>query len=396
MAKQIRHDTGLVSRAYSLHSFFHAQGCAAILLFLAVLSPCAAAQTAATGSAQPLANLPDAPQSLVAQSPIPTQDPANPQPSSMPQPQSASASIRGVVVNPDGAVYEGVHLILTQRSPAFERSTTSDTNGRFQFTDLSAGSFQLTVSSNGFVTQIINGALHPGENYEIPAVTLPVASTTTEVEVTASRFEVAQEQLHEEEQQRVLGIVPNFWVVYAPNAAPLSSKQKFHLAWRSMIDPVTIGIDVVTAAIQQDSDDYKGFGQGTAGYAKRFGAAYANDFTATMLGGAILPSLLKQDPRYFYKGTGTVRSRTLYAISRSVICKSDKGRWQPNYSSILGGLAAGGIANLYYPAEDRNGAALTFENASLGIGVTAIQNVFQEFVVRKLTPKLPSYKPAKP
>jgi hypothetical protein len=78
-----------------------------------------------------------------------------------------------------------------------------------------------------------------------------------------------------------------------------------------------------------------------------------------MIGSAILPALLKQDPRYFYKGTGTTRSRILYAIANSVMCKGDNGHWQVNYSGILGGAAAGGISNLYYPASDRNGISLT-------------------------------------
>jgi hypothetical protein len=122
------------------------------------------------------------------------------------------------------------------------------------------------------------------------------------------------------------------------------------------------------------------------GYAKRFGAAYADMATGTLIGGAILPSLLKQDPRYFYKGTGSTKSRILYAVANSVICKGDNGKWQANYSGILGGLAAGGISNLYYPAQDRNGVGLTFENALIGIGATAAANVLQEFVIKKLTP----------
>jgi hypothetical protein len=111
--------------------------------------------------------------------------------------------------------------------------------------------------------------------------------------------------------------------------------------------------------------------------------------TSTLIGSAILPSLLKQDPRYFYRGTGSKRSRLLYAIANSVICKGDNGHWQANYSAILGGLAAGGISNLYYPAKDREGAELTFENALIGIGATAAANVLQEFVIRKFTSNAP-------
>ena len=110
-----------------------------------------------------------------------------------------------------------------------------------------------------------------------------------------------------------------------------------------------------------------------------------------MIGGAVLPSLFKQDPRYFYKGTGTIRSRAMYAIANSVICKGDNGRWQTNYSAILGGLAAGGISNLYYPASNRSGVELTFENALIGTAEGAMQNLAQEFIVRRLTPRLPKY-----
>ena len=117
--------------------------------------------------------------------------------------------------------------------------------------------------------------------------------------------------------------------------------------------------------------------------------------TGTFIGGAILPSLLKQDPSYFYKGTGS-KNRGLYAIANAVICKGDNGRWQPNYSSIIGSLAAGGISNLYYPAQDRNGAWLTFETALIGTGESAAANLFQEFIVRKLTPKAPNNGPTQP
>jgi hypothetical protein len=79
-----------------------------------------------------------------------------------------------------------------------------------------------------------------------------------------------------------------------------------------------------------------------------------------------------------------------------VICKGDNGRWQANYSGLLGSLAAGGISNLYYPKNDREGADLTFENAGIGIGTTALSNLLQEFLIRHLTPKAPKNNPFKP
>ncbi len=221
----------------------------------------------------------------------------------------------------------------------------------------------------------------------VPRIALAVATAVTDVEVTMTQIEVAQEQIKVEEKQRVFGAIPNFYVSYIPDAAPLTSKQKFGLAWKSTIDPVNFVIVGGIAGVEQANNYFSGYGQGAQGYAKRYGAAYADSAVGTFIGSAILPSLLKQDPRYFYKGTGSKRSRILYAMANAVICKGDNGHWQANYSNILGSLAAGGISNLYYPASDREGAELTFQNALIGIGATAAQNLFQEFLVRKLTPK---------
>ena len=227
-----------------------------------------------------------------------------------------------------------------------------------------------------------------------------MAANVTDVEVGPSQAEVAEEQIKVEEKQRVLGAIPNFYVSYIPNAAPLTSKQKFKLAWKTVVDPFTFVFVGGAAGVEQAQNHFAEYGQGAQGYAKRFGAGYADTVSGTFIGAAILPSLLKQDPRYFYKGRGSATSRILYAIANSVICKGDNGRWQANYSNILGSLAAGGISNLYYPAQDRNGAGLTFENGALGIGATAVANLFQEFLIRKLTPKIPgkvpNNDPAKP
>jgi hypothetical protein len=312
--------------------------------------------------------------------------------------QTALGSIRGVVVDRDGSVCEGAHISLMQTAsiPPFVRTAISDSNGRFNFSGVPAGAFKLTISSEGFTTSVITGLLHPGESYETQPTALLVTTAQSEVRVNASQLEIGQEQLKEEEQQRLLGFIPNFYVSYAPNAPPLTSRQKFYLAWKSSIDPVAFLAAGIFAGIEQADNSFSGYGQGAQGYAKRYAASYANGFISTMIGDAMLPSLLKQDPRYFYKGTGSKRSRALYAIEMSVVCRGDNGRWQANYSGIAGALAAGGISNLYYPAANRNGAALTFENLGIGIAGAAIQNLFQEFISRKLTPKLPDFVPSKP
>lgn len=307
-------------------------------------------------------------------------------------------SIHGVVVDREGTVCEGarIDLTLTASTPPYVRTATSDNTGRFDFSGIPAGAFTLTVSTAGFATQAVSGVLHAGESYEAPPIGLLVSTTQSEVQVSASQEEIAQEQFREEEEQRVLGVIPNFYVSYAPDAPALTSRQKFHLAWRSSIDPITLLATGFFAGIEQAGNDYSGYGQGTQGYAKRFAANYADNVIGTMIGAALLPSLLKQDPRYFYKGSGTTRSRFLYAVANSVVCKGDNGHWQANYSGLSASLASGGISNLYYPAANRNGVSLTFENAGIGIAESAVQNLFQEFVLRKLTPKLPNYGSSKP
>jgi hypothetical protein len=307
--------------------------------------------------------------------------------------QQSSGRINGRVVDQTGVAVVGAAVRLTREDQTQNQEALSGDDGQFSFADVVPGPFHLTVTVAGFATQTLLGNLHSGESYAAPQIVLIIATATTEIRVVPPQIEVAEEQIKEQEKQRALGFIPNFYVSYVPNAATLAPKQKFELAWKEMIDPVTFGLTGAIAGIQQAQNDFSGYGQGAQGYAKRYGASYADTVTGTLIGSAILPSLLKQDPRYFYKGTGSKRSRILYAVANSVICKGDNGHWQANYSGILGGLAAGGISNLYYPAKDRNGAALTFENALIGIGATAAANILQEFVIRKLTPAVSNHDP---
>jgi hypothetical protein len=196
---------------------------------------------------------------------------------------------------------------------------------------------------------------------------------------------MAQEQLNVEMKQRFLGVIPNYYMSYDPHPLPLTPKQKFTLAARFTLDPVSFGITGLTAGVQQANGDYKGFGPGPGGYGKRYAAATGTFLNSTLIGGAILPSILHQDPRYFYKGTGSIKSRTLYAIANAVICKGDNGHWQFNVSSIGGGLAAGAISNFYYPAANRDGVESTFVELAIGLAENAAGNIAQEFFFRKLT-----------
>jgi hypothetical protein len=313
-----------------------------------------------------------------------------------PPDQGATESIRGTVVDQSGAVVAGARVMLTGKNPSLNQHVLSGDDGQFSFANVAPGPFQLTITSAGFATQTSSGILLSGEIHTVPQIVLPISASITEVQVSLSPAEVAQAQMKDEEKQRVFGVIPNFYVTYDPHPLPLTSKEKYELAWKTTADPVTLAIIGGIAGVQQAQNTFSGYGQGAQGYAKRYGAAFADVTIGTFIGSAMLPSLLKQDPRYFYKGTGSKHSRILYAIANSVICKGDNGRWQPNYSNLLGNLAAGGISNLYYPAQNRRGAELTFENAAIGIGATAAANLVEEFLMRKLTPNVAEHSPAKP
>ena len=303
-------------------------------------------------------------------------------------------NISGTVIVQNGAIAVGAQVRLTPGDQSPAQEALSGDNGQYSFSNVRPGPFQLTITATGFENQLFSGSLRPGEAFVVPPIMLSVATAVTEVRVELNQIEVAQEEIKEQEKQRVFGFIPNFYVTYVPDPAPLTPKLKFELAWRSVIDPFTFVAVGFLAGLQQASDQFSGYGQGAEGYAKRYGAAYGDVVASTFIGSAILPSLFKQDPRYFYKGTGSVRSRTLYALANAVICKGDNKKWQPNYSEIIGAFATGGVSYLYYPASDRNG--LIWENALIKLGESAVAGVFQEFVVRRLTPHLQTHAKAQP
>ena len=295
--------------------------------------------------------------------------------------------INGTVLDQGGGVSVGATVRLTYKGQTFSQQVVSGNNGQFSFARVPAGNFQLTVSAPGFTTHVFSGNVRPGQAYLVPPIVLGVGKVQTNVQVKASTADVAQAQIEEQQKQRVLGVIPNFYVSYIPNAAPLNASQKFQLAWKTAVDPVTFLGAGVYAGFEQAGDRYPEYGQGFEGYAKRYAAGYADAAAGIFIGNAILPSLLKQDPRYFYRGTGGTRSRLLYALASSVICKGDNQRWQPNYSFMLGSVAVGGISNLYVPANDRNSAAVVFQNALIRIGQGSLGGVLQEFVLPHLTPR---------
>jgi hypothetical protein len=311
--------------------------------------------------------------------------------SAEPQPQipgQEPAKISGQVTDQTGATVTGATVRLTRDGQSLSPEVTTDQDGKFYFFQVPPGPFQLTFSSPGLASREIPGTLKSGETYTSPVVILAVATQVEQVLVTLSTEEIATAEIMEQEKQRVFGVIPNFYASYNPHAAPLNPRHKFDLAWKTMRDPVTFVAIGAVAGAAQAGNRWSGYGQGAEGYAKRFGATYGDVFLGTYLGGAVLPTVLKQDPRYFYKGTGSSRSRLLYALRSVLICKGDNGHWQPNYSQIGGNFAAGALSNLYYPARNRNATSVVVSTAMIRIGEIAAANVFQEFFSARLTPSV--------
>lgn len=303
--------------------------------------------------------------------------------SSLEQSHPPGGDISGTVVDQGGAVAVGAKVALSRPNQPAQEVSSGD-NGQFSFSNLAPGPFQLTITAPGFSSETFNGELQPGQVFVVPAIVLNVARATTTVSVGMSPAQIAQIQIKQQEKQRVVGIFPNFYVSYVPNAAPMTPKQKFQLAWKSVSDPVTIlGVGAL-AGFQQATNDYGGFGQEAGGYGRRFTADYATTVTDNFIDDVALAALMKQDPRYFYQGTGTVGSRLRHALAHAVVRKGDNGRWQPSYSGILGSFASAEISSLYYPESDRS-AGLVLQNALVGIGGRAVGAIFEEFVLKKFT-----------
>jgi len=303
---------------------------------------------------------------------------------------TGTGSLSGTVLDTNRDVLQGAHVTLAGRAGAAIQTVESGSNGQFAFTGLPPDVYKLTVTAEGMntftSTQI---PLHAGEVRFVPAVTLSVAGGTTSLTVTArSKEELAEEQVQIAVQQRIGGVIPNFYSTYDWNAPPMQTKQKFQLSVRSLIDPVSFLTLAGTAGLQQYRNAFPEYGGGMEGYGKRYGAALANNVSGTLLGRAVYPSIFHQDPRYFYKGKGGIRSRALYAMSAAVIARGDDGRWKPNYSSVLGKFSAAAISNLYYPSSDR-GPSLVVFNGLAGIGEGAVRNLLREFVLKRITSHVP-------
>ena len=314
--------------------------------------------------------------------PLPKSDAQNSGPRALYE--EGSASVAGTVLDVSGATISGADVSLMHEDGTQSHTTLSEADGEFNFTNIPAGSYLVTVNARGFAAfTSIEFDVAAKQAYEVPGILLSVATANLEVTVRPTEL-VAAEQIRVEEKQRIGGVLPDFYTSYVYNAAPLTSKQKFSLATHATFDPVAMLGVALAAGVEQANNSYAGYGQGAAGYGKRFAAKFVDGRSSDYLTHAIFPALLRQDPRYYYQGTGSVKSRLVHAINSAFVARSDSGRIMPNYSYLLGDLTAGALSNLYYPKANR-GVGLVFTNAAIGLGGRIGLNIVREFLSKRVT-----------
>jgi hypothetical protein len=185
-------------------------------------------------------------------------------------------------------------------------------------------------------------------------------------------------EIKAEQSQRMLGMVPMFSVTSREDARPLTDREKFHLWLKAAVDPYTGAAIGLQAGLSQWQNEFPAYGQGAAGYGKRFGASLADSTASGLFSDVVYPILLKEDPRFFRMGQGGFRKRFVNAISQEFWCRTDRpGRWL-NLSSFLGAFSTGAISNIYYPPADR-GFQLTMSRSAISLAYGSAGGLLSEF-----------------
>lgn len=215
-----------------------------------------------------------------------------------------------------------------------------------------------------------------------PTVPAPAGATAESTGDAVPTPAAAPEQAVEAappKDDRLLYTLPNFLTVEGNAPAPrLSSGTKFKLVAKDCFDVAEFPFIGFQAGIAQATNSPPEFRQGFAGYARRYGAAFADNTIGNFMTEAVFPSLLHQDPRYYERGHGSFLGRVAYTVSRSFITRGDSGRTEFNYSELAGNAVSAGISNLYYPASHRT-VGNTFQEWGMQIGWDTTANLLREF-----------------
>jgi hypothetical protein len=320
--------------------------------------------------------------------------PEAPMPQNAPMSSQAgagSSSLVGTVEDMHGKPFAGVVMTAVKDHETTGQTSTVDEKGKFTISGLEPGTYTVSITLPGRTPQVATEVtLGKREERELPIVTERNPHSSTTVQVNANLTQVATAQVHLQEKQRIMGVVPNFYTSYLWDSAPMTPKLKFKLALRAEIDPMEFAVDAGVAGAEQYHNTFPGYGGGWQGYGKRFGSAYADSAIGAMLGRALFPIWLHQDPRYFYRGTGSPWSRVWYALGQTVVTRGDNGETQPNYSHLLGNFATAGISNVYRAPSDRT-FDLTMRDALIVTAGDAAGNLLREFISRPFTSNVPKF-----
>ena len=300
-------------------------------------------------------------------------------------PSHSSATISGTVLDSNGDVIQGANVQLSQANgPGITRKNKSGATGEFVFSDVQPGTYVLTVAGQGmakFVSKPI--AVSPEDSIIVPNVVLGIAAANTSV-IVMDKEAASIEQVKVAEQQRVMKVFPNFYSSYDWNAPPMLAKQKYQLAGRTLIDPVTFLTTAGIAGAEQYKNVFPSFGPGIEGYGKRYGAAFASHASGELLTRAIFPSMFHTDPRYFVMGKGSTTSRATHAVSSTWLTRADDGRRRINWAEILGSMSAAALSNTYFPSQER-GVNLVLINGLGNLGGDMVDNLVREFLLSHVT-----------
>lgn len=191
----------------------------------------------------------------------------------------------------------------------------------------------------------------------------------------------AEKEMQKKEQsQRILGMAPQFGMTSRMNARPLTAGEKFHLFAKSAFDPFEFAAAGLQAGLSQAENEFPGYGQGAAGYGKRYGASFTDQVSSNFFSNFAYPVLLKEDPRYFRLGEGSIKHRIIYSLEQEFVCHTDKGGRSFNWSNVLGAFTSGTLSNAYYPSTDR-GVGLTLSRSTIALGYGSVGGLIDEFWV---------------
>jgi len=294
-------------------------------------------------------------------------------------------AVQGTVVDPIGAAVADAPVTLTTVDGSGVQASATDAAGEFTFGDVAPGAYVVHVKLAGFMPFVTSPftIAADAQPVKLPRIELTIEGFSTSVVVRTTEA-VAEEQIKAQEQQRLFGVAPNFYVSYVRDAAPLTAHQKLTLAAHETFDWTLFVGASVAAAIDQSANAHTGFGGGASGYGKRWAANFADNRTGDLLSHYVFAALFRQDPRYFYQGTGTNGSRLLHALTSAFVARSDRGAPMPNYAYIFGNLGAAALSNTYYPHSERGGN-LILSNVAYGLAGRAAMAVTQEFIGKRLT-----------